>query len=38
MSAAISAADILTAGKVNVTVFTAAPGGGISNNKTFTKL
>ena len=36
LTAAISAADIATAGTVNVTVFNPAPGGGASNAATFT--
>jgi uncharacterized repeat protein (TIGR01451 family) len=36
LTAAISAADVATAGSANVTVFNAAPGGGTSNILTFT--
>jgi hypothetical protein len=35
LTAQISAADILTAGNVNVTVFNDAPGGGLSNSVSF---
>jgi hypothetical protein len=36
LTAAITAADIATAGSASVTVFTPAPGGGTSNAQTFT--
>ena len=36
LTAAILATDIATAGTATVTVFTTAPGGGISNAQTFT--
>ena len=36
LTAAISAADIVSAGTATVTVFNPAPGGGISNAQTFT--
>lgn len=36
LQAAINAADIAAAGQANVTVFNPAPGGGVSNNATFT--
>jgi hypothetical protein len=36
LTAAITVADIATAGTAQVTVFTPAPGGGVSDAKTFT--
>jgi hypothetical protein len=36
LTAAIPATDIATAGTATVTVFTPAPGGGLSNGQTFT--
>ena len=36
LQAAITAADIATAGSVSVTVFSPAPGGGVSTAQTFT--
>jgi uncharacterized protein (TIGR03437 family) len=36
LRAAITAADIATAGAANVTVFNPGPGGGVSNTSTFT--